>query len=166
MVTHSFGEHLSPYFDHDLNAEVVQIVIGEYAITSRADQVLVTTLGSCVAACARDPVAGIGGMNHFLLPESVEGAVTSRYGRTAMDELITALVEAGCRRERLEFKVFGAARTVSGHLDIGLLNADFILSYLKREGLTLVGRDLGGAFARQVFYYPLTGRVRCRVLRT
>jgi hypothetical protein len=73
---------------------------------------LTTVLGSCVAACLRDPVAGVGGMNHFLLPDGA-GAGTDagrRYGAYAMELLINELIKAGARRERLEAKLFGGGR--------------------------------------------------------
>ena len=150
-------------------ARLFHLVIGELSVGGGADRVLVTTLGSCVAACARDPVAGIGGMNHFLLPEAPEGVPdagpATRYGRAAMETLIGDLIAAGCRRERLEFKVFGAGRIMPSRFDIARLNSDFILEYLRREGLTLVGQDLGGAFARRVFYTPASGRVMRRMVR-
>ena len=151
------------------DARLYHVVIGEQAVGGGGNRVLVTTLGSCVAACARDPVAAIGGMNHFLLPEAPEGVhdagPATRYGRAAMAALIEALLAAGCRRDRLEFKVFGAGRIIPSRFDIAGLNAEFILSYLRQEGLTLVGHDLGGSFARRVFYYPATGRVMRRVVR-
>ena len=162
-------ETIIEYGDASSGARIVHVVIGRQAIGREADQMLVTTLGSCVAACACDPVAAVGGMNHFLLPEAPEGqrdgGPATRYGRVAMDALIEALLAAGCQRERLEFKVFGAAHVIASRFDIAGVNTDFILSYLRRESLTLVSKDLGGAFARRVFYYPATGRVMRRVVR-
>ena len=62
--------------------------------------VLVTVLGSCVAACIHDRTAGIGGMNHFMLPD--DGADAShaasdsmRYGAYAMEVLINELIKRG-----------------------------------------------------------------------
>jgi len=157
------------WVEPESGARLFHVVIGEHVVGGGADQVLVTTLGSCVAACARDPVAAIGGMNHFLLPDAPEGlrdaGPPTRYGRAAMETLLEALLAAGCRRERLEFKVFGAGRVIPCPFDIAGLNAGFILSYLRQEGLTLVGHDLGGGFARRIFYYPTTGRVMRRVVR-
>ena len=47
----------------------VSIVQGENAVVAEPDVVVSTLLGSCVAACLYDPVAKVGGMNHFLLGE-------------------------------------------------------------------------------------------------
>ena len=158
------------YFDARLGANLVKVVIGQHAVSRGDDRILVTTLGSCVAACVRDPVALVGGMNHFLLPDVPEGMedrtkMATRYGRAAMDALIADIVSQGGCHDRLEVKVFGCARVIASRYDIGALNADFILSYIRREGLALVGQDLGGSMARQVFYCPATGRVMRRVVR-
>ena len=47
----------------------VHVGQGEHYVTSDPAIMLTTILGSCVAMCLRDPLAGVGGMNHFLLPE-------------------------------------------------------------------------------------------------
>ncbi len=160
------GSYYHPHFD----AHIVKVMLGQHKISSRADEMLVTTLGSCIAACIRDPVAGIGGMNHFLLPEVPEGSsdsinVAARYGGAAMELLINQLLGAGARRNRLEIKVFGGAKVIDTSLDIGARNAQFVLAYIRNEGLHLVGQDLGGMMARRVHYFPSTGRVLRRVLR-
>ena len=160
------GAYYHPHFD----AHIVKVMLGQHKISSRVDEMLVTTLGSCVAACVRDPVAGIGGMNHFLLPEVPDNPndsanVAARYGSVAMELLINLILANGGRRNRLEVKVFGGAKVIDTTLDIGAKNADFVLSYIRREGLSLVGQDLGGAMARRIHYFPSTGRVLRRVLR-
>ena len=161
------GAYYHPHFD----AHIVKVMLGQHKISGRVDEMLVTTLGSCIAACIRDPVAGIGGMNHFLLPEVPEGTgdsvnVAARYGGTAMELLINQLLGAGARRNRLEIKVFGGAKVIESTLDVGAKNAEFVLSYIRNEGLRLVGQDLGGSMARRIHYFPSTGRVLRRVLRS
>lgn len=160
------GAYYHPHFD----AHIVKVMLGQHKISARADEMLVTTLGSCVAACIRDPVAGIGGMNHFLLPEVPDGTddganAAARYGSVAMELLINQILASGGRRNRLEVKVFGGAKVIDTTLDIGAKNAAFALTYIRREGLNLVGQDLGGAMARRIHYFPSTGRVLRRVLR-
>ena len=92
-------------------AKRVHIIQGEYKVVSDPDVVLTTILGSCVAACLRDPVSGVGGMNHFLLPGtgSVTGGDATRYGVHLMELLINGLLKQGARRDRLEAKIFGGA---------------------------------------------------------
>ena len=162
--------HVGAYYHPHFDAHLVKVMLGQHKISGRVDEMLVTTLGSCIAACIRDPVAGIGGMNHFLLPEIPEGSsdsvnVAARYGGAAMELLINQLLGAGARRNRLEVKVFGGAKVIESTLDVGAKNADFVLAYIRNEGLHLVGQDLGGSMARRIHYFPATGRVLRRVLR-
>ena len=59
------------FFDAASAAWMVKVFPGEFYVTKKTDEVLVTVLGSCVSACIRDPFAGIGGMNHFMLPHTI-----------------------------------------------------------------------------------------------
>lgn len=141
----------------------VHIVQGEYRVSDDPGVVVSTLLGSCVAACIRDPVAGVGGMNHFLLPGEDTRAHdrdAERYGDYLMELLINGLMKQGAHRERLEAKLFGGARMMRGLSDIGNKNAEFAERYLRHEGITLVGKDLGGERGRRVQYWPVSGRAR------
>ncbi|MGH6957983.1 MAG: chemotaxis protein CheD [Caulobacteraceae bacterium] len=141
----------------------VHVVQGEHHVTDSPDAVLATILGSCVAACMRDPMAGVGGMNHFLLPRPAEGSLGAdgvSHGVHAMELLVNALLARGARRERLEVKLFGGAKMIAGLTDIGALNADFAEDFVRREGLKNVGGSLRGEAGRRVQYWPLTGRAR------
>jgi chemotaxis protein CheD len=129
----------------------------------------VTVLGSCVSACIRDPVLGIGGMNHFMLPQSQSGrwgadAEPTRFGNFAMEKLINELIKAGSSRERMEIKVFGGGNVTESTQAIGTQNAEFVLQFLEAEGLRPVANDLGGDHPRRIHYYPKTGRVIRRLL--
>ena len=138
----------------------VHVGQGEHLVTSDRDVVLSTVLGSCVAMCLRDPVAGVGGMNHFLLPEGA-GAGTDagrRYGAYAMELLINDVLKAGGRRDRLEAKLFGGGRMFDSLKDVGASNADFAERFLADEGIPVVGASLRGAGGRRVHYWPVTGR--------
>ena len=123
---------------------------------------LTTILGSCVAVCMRDPKTGVGGMNHFLLPEGrAEGLDEGRrYGAYAMELLINELLRSGARRERLEAKLFGGARMFGGLSDVGASNAAFAEKFLRDEGIPIVGSSTGGTEARRVQYWPTTGRAQ------
>ncbi|MDB5441256.1 MAG: cheD [Caulobacteraceae bacterium] len=138
----------------------IHLVQGECRVTSDPNMVLATTLGSCVAACIRDPVARVGGMNHFLLPESSEGLVSLRYGAFAMELLINGLLGKGARRNRMEAKLFGGGRLSEGLTDIGEKNATFARDFLAREGIVFAGGSLGGGLARRIQFWPVSGRAR------
>jgi chemotaxis protein CheD len=139
----------------------VQLTQGETFVTDANDEVLTTVLGSCVAACIRDPAAGVGGMNHFLLPGG-RGEEKSAlcYGVNAMELLINGIMKRGGSRGRMEAKLFGGARVMTTMFDIGSRNADFAQRFLKDEGIRIVGGDLGGVLPRRLEYWPVSGRVR------
>ena len=143
----------------------VHIIQGEYNVSDDPDVVLTTLLGSCVAACLRDPVARIGGMNHFLLPgqEAGEGAprgAGETYGVHLMELLVNGLLRRGARRDRLEGKLFGGARTMDGLADIGARNAAFAERFLAHEGIRLTGGSLRGEQGRRIQFWPVSGRAR------
>jgi chemotaxis protein CheD len=146
-----------------LAARPAHVVQGEQFVTDDPDMVVTTILGSCVAACLRDPLAGVGGMNHFLLPGGdpmrVSGDSMS-HGVHAMELLVNALLRRGARRERLEGKLFGGARLVKGLTDVGALNAQFAADFLRREGVRNVGGSLRGEHGRRIQYWPVSGRAR------
>jgi chemotaxis protein CheD len=159
------------FFDSTADAWVVKVFPGEFYVTGKSDEVIVTVLGSCVSACIRDPLLGIGGMNHFMLPQSHSGrwgadAEPTRFGNFAMEKLINELIKAGATRDRMEIKVFGGGNVTDSTQAIGTQNADFVLRYLSAEGLRSVAQDLGGDHPRRIHYYPKTGRVIRRLLVT
>ncbi|MDE1159737.1 MAG: chemoreceptor glutamine deamidase CheD [Neorhizobium sp.] len=142
----------------------VHIIQGEYKVISDPDVVLSTILGSCVAACLRDPVAGVGGMNHFLLPGSATSMAASgdatRYGVHLMELLINGLLKKGARRDRLEAKVFGGAKTIASFSNVGEQNAAFAMEFLRDEGIRVVGSSTGGEHGRKLEFWPVSGRAR------
>lgn len=146
---------------------LIHVVQGDFAVAADAEVILTAILGSCVAACLRDPVAGVGGMNHFLLPAS--GGDTSNpvvYGAQAMELLINALLKRGARKERLEAKLFGGGRMLGNLSDIGAQNADFARAFLRAEGIACVAESLGGDRARRVRFWPHSGRARQALLQS
>lgn len=159
------------YFDPKFNAQALKVLPGEYLVTDR-DVMLVTVLGSCVSACMRDPLAGIGGMNHFMLPDAEQdsrgswGSESTRYGSYAMEMLINDLLKRGASRARLETKVFGGGAVLAGftHSNVGERNGEFVLNYLRNEGLSVNGKDLFDTCPRRVHYFPKTGKVMVKRL--
>jgi chemotaxis protein CheD len=126
--------------------------------------IVYTVLGSCISACIRDPVVGVGGMNHFMLPKPKEGVNDSwgestRYGSYAMESLINEILKQGGMKRRLEVKLFGAGKIYEGNIDVGARNAEWVLGFLKTEGLGAVKTDLGDVCPRKVYYFTDSGRV-------
>lgn len=145
----------------------VHVIQGEFKVYSDPEVVLTTILGSCIAACIRDPIAGVGGMNHFLLPgnsTAVAGSEATRYGVYLMELLVNGLLKKGAKRERLEAKMFGGARTMAKFSNVGQKNAEFATEFLNNEGIKLIGSSTGGEFGRKLEYWPVSGRARAILL--
>jgi chemotaxis protein CheD len=149
--------------DPDKNSRRLHVIQGDFVVTDDASVVLATLLGSCVAACMTDPVAKVGGMNHFLLPD-VGRAATSSGGLTVgvhlMELLVNGLMQRGARRERLHVKLFGGAKMFGGLTDIGGRNADFAEEFVRKEGFRYLGGSLRGTNGRRIQFWPTTGRAR------
>lgn len=150
------------------NITTYKILPGEFYVTKDNERIE-TVLGSCIAACVRDPVLGVGGMNHFMLPVDKGSATTelsdaNRYGNYAMENLVNALLRLGAKRERLEFKLFGGGRIMSSKTNIGWYNIGFAFDYVYTEGFKIISQDIGDVYPRKVLYYPNSGRVRVRRL--
>jgi chemotaxis protein CheD len=144
----------------------INIVQGEYHVSGDENLAITTLLGSCVAACISDPVARVGGMNHFLLPgEDASSPHVARHGVHLMELLINGLLKLGASRQRLDAKLFGGARTMNVLSDFGAANARFAQDFLKREGIAVSGGSLGGETGRRIQFWPVTGRVRQKLVR-
>lgn len=145
-----------------------RVLPGQYYVTNAKDEMISTVLGSCIAACIRDRVLNIGGLNHFMLPEGDGGmdGVAARYGSFAMEHLINDILKKGGKKQNLEIKVFGGGKIMKGVTDIGAKNIRFIKTFLATEGLVVEAEDLGLEFSRKVNYFPATGRVLVKRLRS
>jgi chemotaxis protein CheD len=156
-------ESIRRVWHHAYQCFGARIMPGEYYVT-RHNELIATTLGSCVSACIRDPQAGVGGMNHFMLPADERQNLSAydmsaRYGNFAMEHMINDILKNGGRRERLEVKVFGGGNVLPSMTAIGTNNIHFVRDYLATEGFDIVAEDLGGTSPRKVIYFPATGKV-------
>lgn len=165
-------EHVDRYWDRTHGSVAAKILPGEFYVTGH-EELIVTVLGSCVAACIRDPKLRIGGMNHFMLPFGTtddrwaSGVVNkaTRYGNFAMEHLINELIKQGATRRTLEVKLFGGAHVLEAAMDVGSRNTSFVREYCRTEGLNVLAEDLGGPWPRKVYFDPREGRVRLLKLR-
>ncbi|GFO64890.1 histidine kinase [Geomonas paludis] len=166
------------YFDPEFKTMAVKIVAGEFYATDEA-VAITTVLGSCVSVCLYDVELGIGGMNHFMLPELQQGGSATpcsgvcnddsqscaRYGSCAMRRLLEQLELLGANRKRLAAKLFGAGHVMESSTDIGGNNAAFAVDYLKKQGIPIVASDLGECCPRKVMFFPKTGRALVKRIR-
>jgi chemotaxis protein CheD len=129
-----------------------------YATADAAE--IVTILGSCVSVCLFDAARGVGGINHFMLPN--EGPANSpRYAASAVDLLIEQLLALGAGRSRLQAKLFGGASVLkpggekSG--DLGARNVESARVKLAREQIAVVSEDVGGVRGRKLVFFTQDG---------
>ncbi|MEE8320784.1 MAG: chemoreceptor glutamine deamidase CheD [Gammaproteobacteria bacterium] len=169
-------EHINRYWDKRHLFHAVKILPGEYYVTLH-DEGIITVLGSCVSACIRCRVTGVGGMNHFMLPEVGHTTDTvwtrcgndaaTRYGSYAMEHMINDILRYGGSWQDLEIKITGGGRILQNMItDIGKQNIDFVRQYIATEGLTISREDVGDIYPRKVQYFPKTGRLRIKKLRS
>ncbi|MFZ1377985.1 MAG: chemoreceptor glutamine deamidase CheD [Geothrix sp.] len=161
----------SKYLDRNFNRQAMKILPGEFYATAE-DEVIVTVLGSCVAACIMDPIAMVGGMNHFMLPvkqgeRDPDVFFAARYGAAAMEYLINNLLHLGAQRDRLVAKAFGGGKVMRGmSTDVGGQNVDFVREFLRNEDIPIWSEDMGGPYPRKVYFFPHTGQVLVKRMET
>ena len=167
-------ESINRYWDRQMELPAAKILPGELYVSEHG-KMIVTVLGSCIAACIRDKVRGIGGMNHFMLPVQGEfsgnwgasaGTVETRYGNWAMEKLVNEILKLGGTKKNMEVKIFGGGKVLENVSDVGERNIMFIHDFLMKEGLSVSAEDVGGIYPRKVLYFPDTGSVKVRKLKT
>lgn len=164
-------ELLAPnlYFDSHFDIDAVKILPGEYYATARP-MLIVTVLGSCVSACIRDRVSGIGGMNHFMLPvtNSPDEPLNSSgcFGIYAMEILINKLLEMGALQKNLEAKIFGGANLLKSFTvnNVGARNTHFVRHYLKQKKIPILAEDLLDTYPRKIYFFPDQDKVMVKKL--
>ena len=153
------------FFDAHFRNEAVKVLPGEYFVFDE-EILIMTTLGSCIAACIWDRDKRIGGMNHFMLPDGGGAADCGRYGSYAMELLINELIKRGATRSTMEAKVFGGGAVISGmnSINVGERNTKFVLDYLHTERITVVSKDVMDIYPRKVCFLPVTGKAMVKRL--
>ena len=158
------GEASFFFHDQHFRYNAAKVLPGEYFV-SNEDIVIMTVLGSCIAACVWDSRLRIGGMNHFMLPEG-GGDTSGRYGSYAMELLINEMVKMGSSREYMQAKVFGGGAVISGFttMNVGERNTKFVLDYLATERIPIVSKDVLDIYPRKVVFFPVSGKAMVKRL--
>jgi len=157
------GEASFFYYDAHFKNDAVKILPGEYFV-HHEDLLIMTTLGSCIAACLWDRNARVGGMNHFMLPEGC--GESGRYGSYAMELLINEMMKRGASRTSMEAKVFGGGQVISGmnSLNVGERNTNFVIEYLRTEHIPILSKDVLDIYPRKVCFLPASGKAMVKRL--
>ncbi|MDC8771076.1 chemoreceptor glutamine deamidase CheD [Paucibacter sp. hw8] len=157
------GEASFFFYDAHFKNAAVKILPGEYFVDNE-DILVMTTLGSCIAACLWDRHAQIGGMNHFMLPEG--SGDSGRYGSFAMELLINEMMKRGAAKSRMEAKIFGGGAVIAGMntINVGERNTNFVIDYLKTERIPIVSKDVMDIYPRKVCFLPHSGKAMVKRL--
>ena len=157
------GEASFFWYEPQFGSEAVKVLPGEYFVASE-DIPIMTTLGSCIAACLWDRRAGVGGLNHFMLPDG--DGESGRYGAFAMELLINTMMKRGASRGGLEAKVFGGGRVTGGMdtMNVGERNTRFVLDYLRTERIPVVSKDVLDIYPRKVCFLAASGKAMVKRL--
>jgi chemotaxis protein CheD len=148
----------------------VVIGVADGKVSASAGDVLATyALGSCIALAVHDPVAGIGGMVHFMLPDSrVDPGKAQQnpwmFGDTGMALLLQNVLAMGAQKRRLKVWAAGGAQMVNdnGFFEIGKRNYLAMRKLLWKTGLLLAGEAVGGTVHRTVRLEVGAGRFLLR----
>lgn len=137
-------------------------------MAERAAHVVTTVLGSCIAVCLWDPLMGVGGINHYLLPLwNGEGLKTPRFGNIAVPRLIERMEKMGAGKSRMLAKVFGGSSMFSnprGLIGVGERNIEIAFHQLASVNIPVVAQHVGGTLGRKIIFNTQDGRVLMRPL--
>jgi chemotaxis protein CheD len=138
-------------------------------VTSGQPLMVSTILGSCVSISMWDPVAGVGGINHYLLPfnplseRSTSGQTDLRYGNTAIERLIEELTGLGVKKQRIVAKIVGGASILTGfsgsRQSIGDQNVAVARQLLAKHGIEISAEQTGGTRGRKLLFHTGNGSV-------
>jgi chemotaxis protein CheD len=157
------GEASFFFYDAFFKNDAVKVLPGEFYVDTE-DMLVMTTLGSCIAACLWDRNARVGGMNHFMLPEG--SGDSGRYGSYAMELLINEMLKRGASRMTLEAKIFGGGAVIAGmnSINVGERNTKFVIDFLATERIPIVSKDVLDIYPRKVCFLPNSGKAMVKRL--
>lgn len=146
-------------------SKVVKVGMADLNICKSPDVITTIGLGSCIGLTLYDPVSKIGGMVHYMLPDSTQmrnNSNIAKFADTGIDELLRQVTKAGANRSRLVAKMAGGAKMfevsgMSNVSNIGERNAIAAKEKLKELKIRLLAEDTGLNYGRTVELHCDTG---------
>lgn len=146
-------------------SQVIRVGMADLNVCKSPDIITTLGLGSCIGLTLYDPVTKIGGMVHYMLPDSTQmrnNSNIAKFADTGIDELLRRVVKAGASRTRLVAKIAGGAKMfeVSGMSNVGNIgerNAIAARDKLKELNIRLLAEDTGLNYGRTVELHCETG---------
>jgi len=155
-------------------SKTITVGIADYKISMSPDTLVTYALGSCVGVALYDPISGLGGLLHIMLPSSslhTDKTLDDRmkYADTAIPDLITEMERGGVKRGSIVAKIMGGANMFNMHgtsfvETIGERNIAATKNELQRYGIPLIAEDVGANYGRTVYFQLEDGRVRVQSL--
>ena len=149
-----------------------KIVVGisDLKVSGNIEDTLITyALGSCIAVVVYDPVATVGGLLHFMLPDSLLDLHKARnnpamFADTGIPLLFKSCYELGAQKKRMKVKIAGGARILdnANHFQIGKKNITALRKIFWRNNVLIDGEDTGSSYNRSVNLDISTGQVMVR----
>ncbi len=144
---------------------VIKVGMADLNICKSPDIITTIGLGSCIGLILYDPVTKIGGMVHYMLPDSTQirnNGNIAKFADTGIEELLKQVIAAGANKSRLVAKIAGGAKMfattgMSNIGNIGERNAEAAKEILKKKGIKLIAEDTGLNYGRTVELHCETG---------
>ena len=137
----------------------ITIGVSEMQLGNRSDDILVThALGSCIGLAIHDPVAGVGGILHYMLPLSKidpEKAASNPYmfGDTGIPAFFMEAYKLGAKKENICVVMAGGADIIDkcNFFDIGNRNIFIARKIFWKNGIMITAEETGGNHPRTMF---------------
>ncbi|MEK7678442.1 MAG: chemotaxis protein CheD [Verrucomicrobiota bacterium] len=149
----------------------VVVGVGDFAVSNNQTVVLTTySLGSCIGVTLYDPVVRVGGLLHFMLPDSSTNPAKAAeqpamFADTGIPALFRAAYQMRAEKHRAQICLAGGAQVMdsSGFFNIGARNYEGVATLLREHGLRIQAEQVGGMVSRTVMLNVRTGEVRLKV---
>ena len=150
--------------------EVIKVGMADLKV-AKAPNILTTLgLGSCIGLTLFDPVVQVGGLVHYMLPDSTKlknNNNIAKFGDTGIRELYRIMLEQGAQPRRMVAKIAGGAQMFafqnkSDMVRVGERNVEASKKKLRELGIPLRAQDTGLNYGRTIVFYPETGELLIR----
>ena len=138
--------------------ELIKVGMADLKVGRAPDTLTTLGLGSCIGLSLYDPVSKIGGLVHYMLPDSTKlknNTNIAKFGDTGIRELLKQVLASGANQRRLVAKIAGGAcmfemSGLSSVGNVGARNAEAAKEILKELKIPLVAEDTGLNYGRTV----------------
>ncbi|HDS15372.1 MAG TPA: chemotaxis protein CheD [Proteobacteria bacterium] len=150
---------------------LVTVGIADLKVSNNLEDTLVTySLGSCIGLAVYDPVARVGGLLHYMLPDSSineEKAIKNpaMFANKGIPLLFKQCYGLGADKKRMIVKVAGGSQIMddSGTFNIGKRNYAILRKIFWKNNVMIEAEDVGGACNRTMYFQIADGRINLKI---